>query len=153
MAEFPSPEMAMRAAVKIHQEVAGLSAALPKAKHMRFRMGIHMGDVVVDGEDLRGDSVKVAARLENLASPECGICLSESAHQQVKSSSQIPFRDMGVMPLSLTSGKVRAYSVDLAVLASGARPPPRIIREINPGIGIAAAILSAFFVIVMLTGD
>jgi len=61
--------------------------------------------------------------------------------------------DTGVMPLSLNSGKVRAYSVDLAVLATGARPPPRIIREINLGIAIAAAILIAFIGLAMWMGD
>jgi hypothetical protein len=57
------------------------------------------------------------------------------------------------MPLSLNSGKVRAYSVDLAVLATGARPPPRIIREINLGIAIAAAILIACIGLAMWMGD
>ena len=57
------------------------------------------------------------------------------------------------MPLSLNSGKVRAYSVDSAVLATRARPPPRIIREINPGIAIPAAILIAFIGLAMWMGD
>ena len=57
------------------------------------------------------------------------------------------------MPLSLNSGKVRTYSVDLAVLANGARPPPKIIREINPGIAISAAILIAFICLAMWMGD
>ena len=153
MAVFASPEFAMRAAVKIHEEVAALNAELLKEKRMRFRMGINMVHVVVDGDDLHGDGVKVAVRLESLASPECGICRSESVHQQVKSILQIPFRDTGVMPLSLNSGKVRTYSVDLAVLANGARPPPKIIREINPGIAISAAILIAFICLAMWMGD
>ena len=83
MAVFASPELAMRAA---------LNAELPKEKRMRFRMGINMVHVVVDGDDLHGDGVKVAARLESLASPECGICRSESVRQQVKSILQFPFR-------------------------------------------------------------
>ena len=57
------------------------------------------------------------------------------------------------MPLSLNSGKVRTDSVDLAVLVTGARPPPQIIREINPGIAIAAAILIAFIGLAMWMGD
>ncbi|MBT3396235.1 MAG: adenylate/guanylate cyclase domain-containing protein [Alphaproteobacteria bacterium] len=152
MAEFASPEMAMGALVEIHEKVAALNAGLPKNRRMRFRMGINMGDVTVEGDDLRGDTVRVASRLETLASPDCGICLSENVHQQVKSNSRIPFRDMGVMPLSLKSGRVRAFSVDLAVLATGARPPPSVIREFNPGIFIAAAILMAFAGFAMLMG-
>jgi len=97
MAEFASPGLAMRAAMKIHEEVAALNAELPKEKRMRFRMGINLGHVVVDGDNLNGDGVKVATPLESLASAECGFCLSESVHQQVKSSLQIPFRDMGVI--------------------------------------------------------
>ena len=82
----------MCAAVKIHEEVAALNAELPKEKRMRFRMVINMVHVVVDGDDLHGDGVRVAARLESFASPECGICRSESIHQQVKSILQFPFR-------------------------------------------------------------
>ena len=152
-AELASAVEAVRAAVEIQEKAAALTAALPKEKHMRFRMGLHMSDVVIKGDDLLGDGVNVAARLEGIASPDCGICISESVHQHVKSSLQVPFRDMGVMSMTLKSGKVRAYSVDLAVLATGAPPPPRVIREINPGRPIAATILIAFVVIATAMSD
>ena len=99
---------------------------------------------MIKGDDLLGDGVNVAARLEAIASSDCGICISESVHQQVKSKLSVPFRDMGMMPLKNIAEPVRAYSVDLAVLATGARPPPSTFREFNPGIAIAAAILIFF---------
>jgi class 3 adenylate cyclase len=111
-----------------------------------------MGQVVVKGNDLLGETVKIAARLEGIASPNAGICISEIVHQQVKSVLQVPFRDMGLMPVNTPARSVRAFAVDLETLATGVRPPPSTVRELNPGVFIAAAILVAFAGLAMLMG-
>jgi len=85
-----------------------------------------MGQVVVKGNDLLGETVKIAARLEGIASPNAGICISEIVHQQVKSVLQVPFRDMGLMPVNTPARSVRAFAVDLETLATGSgRRPAR----------------------------
>ncbi len=75
LAEFASVVDAVRAAVETQMAVAEHNAGLPENKRIEFRIGINLGDVVIDGDDIHGDGVNVAARLENLAEPG-GICVS-----------------------------------------------------------------------------
>src|SRR4051812_41464484 len=83
IAEFASPVEAVRCATEIQLEINNRSAESPEANRMRFRIGINLGDVVVDGDNLMGDGVNVAARLEALSSPG-GVCVSEAVHNQVR---------------------------------------------------------------------
>ena len=76
VAEFDSAMEAVRCAVAVQEELAPRNARLPDDRKMRLRIGINLGDVMVDGENLLGDGVNVAARLESLAEPG-GICISE----------------------------------------------------------------------------
>ena len=69
IAEFPSPVEAVRCALEAQQELSKRNKELPEDKRMRFRMGVHLGDVMADGDDLLGDGVNIAARLEALAPP------------------------------------------------------------------------------------
>ncbi len=77
LAEFPSVVEAVRAAVELQRAVAEHNSGLPEDKRIEFRVGINLGDVVIDGDDIHGDGVNVAARLEGLAVPG-GICVSGS---------------------------------------------------------------------------
>ena len=79
---------------------------------MRFRIGINLGDVVADGDNLMGDGVNVAARLEGLASPG-GICLSETIHAQVRDRLSLDFVDLGPQKVKNIARPVRAYRVPL----------------------------------------
>ncbi len=78
VAEFASPVEAVRAAISIQEELRVRSTELPEDRQMRFRIGINLGDVIVDGDDLFGDGINVAARLEGLAEPG-SICISGGA--------------------------------------------------------------------------
>jgi len=94
LAEFPSVVDAVRTAVETQVAIAEHNADLPEDKRIEFRVGINLGDVVIDGDDIQGDGVNVAARLEGLAQPG-GICISGSVHEQVRDRLDLPFEDMG----------------------------------------------------------
>ena len=94
LAEFPSVVDAVRAAVETQQAVAEHNSGLPEEKRIEFRVGINLGDVVIDGDDIQGDGVNVAARLEGLAEPG-GICVSGMVYEGVRDRIDIPFEDMG----------------------------------------------------------
>src|SRR5215208_132951 len=83
LAEFSSVVDAVRSAVVIQRAIVDRNAGLPDERKLEFRMGINLGDVIVEDDDIFGDGVNVAARLEELAGP-AGICLSEDAYRQVK---------------------------------------------------------------------
>jgi len=83
LVEFPSVVNAVRAAVEIQQAIAEHNSGLPEDKRIEFRIGINLGDVVIDGDDIQGDGVNVAARLEGLAEPG-GICIAGSVYEQVR---------------------------------------------------------------------
>src|SRR5262245_34332338 len=80
MAEFPSVVEAVQCAVAIQQELQARNAELPLHRRMEFRIGINLGDVVVDGERLYGDGVNIAALLESLADPG-GLCISGTVYE------------------------------------------------------------------------
>ena len=83
LAEFPSALDAVRGAVEIQRVLRGRNADLPAERKMEFRIGIHLGDIRVEGERIYGDGVNIAARLESFADPG-GICISATVHEQVR---------------------------------------------------------------------
>jgi len=94
LAEFPSVVEAVRTAVEIQRALAERNAAGPAPQRIDFRIGVNLGDVVVDGDDLQGDGINVASRLEGLAEPG-GLCLSASAYEQVRDRVDLVFEDLG----------------------------------------------------------
>src|SRR5262245_59902129 len=94
IAEFASPVEAVRCATEIQLEVDKRNTELPEPNRMRFRIGINLGNIVVDGANLMGDGVNVAARLETLSLPG-GICVSEPIHTQVRDRHSLDFLDLG----------------------------------------------------------
>ena len=92
--EIPRAVEAIEAAVEIQQEIARGNEALPAEKQLRFRIGLNIGDVMVEGDNLFGDGVNVAARVEALAKPG-GICLSRNVYNQVKNKVAFTFEDLG----------------------------------------------------------
>lgn len=94
VAEFPSAVGAVRCAIDIQQEIERRNRDAPEGREMLFRIGINLGDVVVDHDNLLGDGVNVAARLEALA-PAGGFCISQSIHEQIRGNIEIPFEDAG----------------------------------------------------------
>jgi len=94
LAEFASVVEAVRAAAEVQQAMAERNSTLPEGKRIELRIGINLGDVVIDGEDIHGDGVNVAARLEGLAEPG-GICVSAAVHDQVRDRLELRFEDLG----------------------------------------------------------
>src|SRR5438270_3974468 len=113
IAEFASPVEAVRCATEIQLQIDKRNADLPEADRMRFRIGINLGDIVVDGGNLMGDGVNVAARLETL-SPPGGICVSETILTQVRDRLSLDFMDLGEHKVKNIARPVRAYRVPLA---------------------------------------
>jgi len=94
LAEFASVVNAVECAVEIQTTLKSENGKLPPDRRMEFRIGINLGDVIVDGEQIYGDGVNVAARLESLAEPG-GICVSGSVHEQLGNKLAISYEDLG----------------------------------------------------------
>lgn len=94
LAEFASVVEAVRAAAEVQQRLAERNADVPKERRIEFRIGINLGDVVIDGDDIHGDGVNVAARLEEMAEPG-GILLSAAVYDEVRDRTDLPFEDVG----------------------------------------------------------
>src|SRR5262245_8196793 len=113
VAEFASPVEAVRCATEIQFEVDRRNAGLPELNRLRFRIGINLGDVVVEGDNLMGDGVNVAARLEALSRPG-GICISDSVYAHVHDRLSLEFVDLGEHKVKNIARPVHAYRVPLA---------------------------------------
>ena len=120
LAEFPSVVGAVRAAVETQQAVAERNSSLPADRRIEFRVGINLGDVVIDGDDIHGDGVNVAARLEGLAEPG-GLCVSGPVYDQVRNRTDIAFEDLGDQEVKNIDQPVRVWRWP-AVSAEGSAP-------------------------------
>src|SRR5262245_21195604 len=112
LAEFASVVDAVRGAVEIQHALKEKNAELPDHRQMRFRIGINLGDVIVEGERLYGDGVNIAARLESLAVPG-GICLSGTAYDQVETKLALNYEYQGEQAVKNIAKPVRVYRVIL----------------------------------------
>ncbi|MGY4458689.1 adenylate/guanylate cyclase domain-containing protein [Bradyrhizobium sp. LB13.1] len=111
LAEFASVVDAVRTAINVQRALAGSNADLAPDKRIEFRIGINVGDVVVEEDgDLMGDAVNVAARLEGIAEPG-GICLSSAAYDQVRGKIDIAAQDRGRHKLKNIAGPVQVYTL------------------------------------------
>ena len=110
LVEFPSVIEAVECAIDIQKGMAEREAGLAVADAIRFRMGINLGDVLIDGDDLYGDGVNIAARLEGLAEPG-GIVLAAAAFDQVSGKLPVAFRDLGERSLKNISRPVHVYAI------------------------------------------
>jgi len=117
LTEFPSVVDAVRAAIETQQAMAEHNATLPKDKRIEFRVGINLGDVVIDGDDIHGDGVNVAARLEGLARPG-GLCISGGVYEQVRDRLALTFTDMGEQAVKNIDRPVRAWHWRAAATAA-----------------------------------
>jgi adenylate cyclase len=111
IAEFMSPVQAVRAAVAVQRALHRHNADLPGDRRMEFRIGVNLGDVMVDGDNLLGDGVNVAARLEGVADPG-GICISGAVRDQIEGKLNFPLTPIGQRSLKNISRPVSVYFVD-----------------------------------------
>src|SRR5215470_15445655 len=115
--EFPSVVAAVECAIAIQKMMAERNAALPEAKRLLYRMGVNLGDILIEGEDILGDGVNVAARLEGICEPGA-ICLSEDAYRQARGRIEAEFVDLGEQSLKNIAHPVRAYALTPAAIAA-----------------------------------
>jgi TolB-like protein/class 3 adenylate cyclase len=108
--EFASVVDAVRCAVEVQREMTTRSTDVPTDQRIEFRVGIHVGDVVVDGDDLLGDGINVAARLEGVAEPG-GVCISEDVYRQVRDRVPSKFVDSGEQQFKNIARPIRVYRI------------------------------------------
>ena len=121
---FPSVVEAVSCAVAMQGGMAKRNQDIPAGDRIEFRIGVNIGDVIVDKGDVFGDGVNIAARLEQIAPPG-GICLSEDAYRQVRGKLDIAIADAGEQSLKNISNPVRVYRIEPSVAAAaGALTPP-----------------------------
>ena len=113
LVEFASVVDAVECAVEIQQRMIGRNLDVLEGERIEFRIGINIGDIIVEGEDIYGDGVNVAARLEELADAG-SICVSQNVFNQVKNKVDLGFEDMGAQRVKNIAEPVRAYRVQLA---------------------------------------
>src|SRR6202030_2167737 len=132
LAEFASAVDAVQCAVAAQGALAEANAGASPDQHINFRIGVHVGDVMVKGGDLFGDGVNIAARLQTVATAG-GVCISGVAHEQVRKILQLNFKDLGTQSLKNIEEAIRAYAVSAAgagalgtsISSSPPKPPER----------------------------
>jgi adenylate cyclase len=134
LAEFGSVVDAVECAVSLQRDLADSNAAVPSDRRVDLRMGINLGDVVVEADDLYGDGVNLAARLQELAEPR-SICVSSKVHEEVGRKVDIGFEDIGERLLKNMTKPVRVYMVRPALLAPAANSQPLALPD-KPSIAV-----------------
>src|SRR4029077_17737128 len=133
LVEFRSVVDAVRCAIEVQSGMMERNAGLPPDRRMEFRIGIHLGDVVEEGDgDLMGDGVNIAARLEGIAKPG-GICVSDDAYRQVKSRLDLKVNDLGPVPLKNIAEPMRAYSLEVGTSSAAKAASAADQRKSLPG--------------------
>jgi class 3 adenylate cyclase len=139
LAEFSSVVVAVRCAVEIQRAMADRNADTPEDKRITFRIGINLGDVIAEPDDIYGDGVNVAARLEALADPG-GICVSRVVRDQIRDKLPYPFEDKGEQTVKNIARSVRVYALRPEAVA--ALPAPGVFlgaRQRRRGLPLAVA--------------
>jgi adenylate cyclase len=141
LADFPTASEALACAAEVQRAIEEKNQALPEDRKVRFRIGVNLGEVIVDRDSIYGDGVNVAARLEGLAEPG-GICISQAVHGAVGKKLPLAYEDIGMQKVKNIADPVHAYRVllDREATPSRFRPFPR---------RYAAA--AAAFVVVLIT--
>ena len=139
LVEFASAVDAVTCAVEIQRQLREREAGSSEANPIRFRMGINVGDIIIEGDDILGDSVNIAARIEGIAEPG-GISISEDAWRQVQGKVAANFVDVGEQSLKNIARPVRVYRMDLApkLAAASKAPSPTPVLPDKPSIAVLA---------------
>jgi class 3 adenylate cyclase len=127
--EFDSVVNAVRCAYEIQQEQSAQNADQSADGRLQTRIGIHLGDVIVEDYRVYGDGVNIAARLEPLAEPG-GICISEAVYQQVRNKLDLRFEDLGLRELKNIEHPIRLYKVP--PVTRNDSPPATVVRSPEP---------------------
>lgn len=130
IAEFASVVEAVQCAVEIQQEISSQASSAPQASPMQFRIGINLGDVMVDGTDIYGDGVNIASRLQELAEPG-GVVISSSVYDQVHNKLSVGFDCLGQRPMK-NIAPLTSYRLTLGGQGAGPRSLPSEERAASP---------------------
>ena len=112
LVEFASAVDAVRCTVEVQSSMAARNANVPQDIRIEFRIGIHVGDIIIDDNDIFGDGVNIAARLEGVAEPG-GVCISDDAQRQVRGKVDFDFKDLGLQTLKNIAEPMRAWRMQL----------------------------------------
>lgn len=149
--EFSSADAALRCAADVQRGMADRNAGVPPEQRIEFRIGINLGDIIVDGNDIAGDGVNVAARLEALAEPG-GICVSGSVREQVHGNVDVGFNDIGEQQVKNIARPIRIFRVALGDQATRIdtqgrwQRPTRALRQRWVGAGVLTVCLASIAV-------
>jgi TolB-like protein/class 3 adenylate cyclase/Tfp pilus assembly protein PilF len=121
LVEFASAVDAARCAAEVQRDMATKNAGVPQDVRIEFRIGIHVGDIIIDDNDIFGDGVNIAARLEGIAEPG-GICLSDDAQRQIRGKVDVACEDMGLQALKNIAEPIRAWRMQIAHAPASALP-------------------------------
>jgi adenylate cyclase len=128
LVEFASAVDAVRSAVEVQRSMAEQNAAVPQDQMIQFRIGIHVGDIIIDDNDIFGDGVNIAARLEGIAEPG-GVCLSDDAYRQIRGKVEIACDDLGPQTLKNIAEPMRAWRVQLGGQSSATVKPASLAGQ------------------------
>src|ERR1700730_10861641 len=109
LAEFPSVVNAVRCAAEVQRAMADRNSGTPEDKRITFRIGVNLGDVIAEEDDIYGDGINVAARLEGLVEPG-GICVSRVVRDQIRDKLPYPFEDRGEQSVKNIARSVRVFA-------------------------------------------
>lgn len=133
VAEFPSAVDAVRCALDVQERIAAVNEDVPQERRVVFRIGVHVGEVMIRNGDIFGDGVNIAARMEKLAQPGL-VCLSGTAHEYVRKVLPLSFDDLGPQVVKNLSTPIRAYMVHPSTsVLSRTLPPVHRHNEFNLG--------------------
>ena len=156
LAEFASSVDAARSAVEVQRAMAAQNSGKAKEAKIEFRIGMHVGDIMIDENDIFGDCVNIAVRLQGLVDPG-GICLSDDAHQQVRGKFELICQDLGPQQLKNIAEPIRVWRVsfgdDERFTREGAGQIPSSLLATEPALELPAKPSVAVLPFANLSGD
>ncbi len=135
LVDFPSVVSAVECACTVQREMRGRNADVPQDRRIEFRIGINLGDVIVEGDDIFGDGVNVAARLEGVAKPG-GVAVSSAVRDNIGNKLDVLFEDMGDQDLKNIEFPVRAYNVVIVDAPTSNKCEPEPVEADKPSIAV-----------------
>jgi adenylate cyclase len=136
LVEFPSVVDALRCAVEVQRGMVERNTDVPADRCIAFRIGINLGDIIIDGDDIYGDGVNIAARLEGLAEPG-GLCVSRKVRDEVRDKLDLAFEDMGEQQVKNIARPVRVFRIAVSGTGQpGASAKPALALPDKPSIAV-----------------
>jgi adenylate cyclase len=149
LADFPSVVDALDCALDMQRASRAVNDPMPPERRLELRIGVNLGDVIIDGDDIFGDGVNIAARIEALAKPG-SVCISHTVYEQVKNKLDLDYRPLGSHRVKNIADPVRAY--EIGGVAAASRPSRRRRWPVTAAAGGAAIVSAALLVWVVHAG-